>query len=96
MVDKRILYEITGRKGENEIYSDEEGDSSDEENLDKYNPNYFSGARSSTFRRLRTLSQGGNELLESGNEPRNEPRTDTQEESKTSKNPSYSLNKDDD
>jgi len=51
MVDKRILYEITGRKGENEIYSDEEGDSSDEENLDKYNPNQFSGVRSSTFRR---------------------------------------------
>ena len=31
-VDKRILYEITGRKGENERYSDEEGDSSDEDN----------------------------------------------------------------
>jgi len=32
VVDKRILYEITGRKGENERYSDEEGDSSDEDN----------------------------------------------------------------
>jgi hypothetical protein len=31
--DKRILYEITGRKRENESYSDEEGDSSDGENL---------------------------------------------------------------
>lgn len=30
--DKRILYEITGRKYENEVYSDEEGDVSDGEN----------------------------------------------------------------
>jgi hypothetical protein len=92
MVDKRILYEITGRKGEKEIYSDEEGNSSDEENLDKYNPNQVSGVRSSNFKRQRTLDQDGGELLK----PTNEPRADTQEESKTSNQPSYSLNKEDD
>jgi hypothetical protein len=34
-IDKRILYEITGRKGQNDRFSDEEGSSSDEDNQDK-------------------------------------------------------------
>ena len=30
-IDKRILYEITGKKGANERYSDDEGSSDDED-----------------------------------------------------------------
>lgn len=53
-VDKRILYEITGRHEENERFSDESGNSSDEDNADKQNINvsFGSNIRSGNMRTM--------------------------------------------
>jgi hypothetical protein len=50
------LYEITGRKGDNDKFSDESGDSPDEEFMDKESP---IKARNGLLRRL--TKKGGDE-----------------------------------
>ena len=54
-IDKRILYEITGRKGPNERYSDDEGTDSDDENsgVTSISQSLGSEIRSSLMKRKR-------------------------------------------
>jgi len=63
IVDKRILYEITGRHAVNERFSDESGSSSDEDNIDKINPNVSMGSLVRSGGRTMSVSGEDEEVI---------------------------------